>query len=324
MTNSFLYKAGLPVLAIVVPCFNEEEALKPAAQTLLAILEKLIHEESIGADSFVCFIDDGSVDGSWPWLVQEHISQPRIRGLKLSKNFGHQNALMAGLMAVKNRCDIAISIDADLQQDPYSIPEFVKAHLAGADVVFGVRKDRLSDGAFKRTTALAFYGAMSLLGVTTIKNHADYRLLSRRALEALSAYTEPSLFLRAITVQLGFKSAIVYFDVKARSIGESKYTLGKMISLAVQGVTSFSVAPLRWIAMVGLVIFGVTLLMSAYIVFRTLFVGDTVPGWASTTLPIYFLGGVQILCMGVIGEYLAQVLNSVKQRPRYIVEGELF
>lgn len=324
MKNEFPERAKLPVLAIVVPCFNEEKALPPAVQTLLSILDELIQERSIDNESFLYFIDDGSSDGSWQWLIATHQAASRVRGLKLSKNFGHQNALMAGLMAVKNRCDISISIDADLQQDPRSIREFVQAYLAGADVVFGVRKDRNSDGVFKRTTALAFYRLMSMLGVTTIKNHADYRLLSRKALEALSAYTEPALFLRAISVQLGFKSAIVYFDVKERSIGESKYTIGKMLSLAVHGVTSFSVAPLRLIALTGLLIFSATILMSAYILVRALFVGDTVPGWASTTLPIYFLGGIQILCMGIIGEYLAQTLNTVKQRPRYIVEGELF
>jgi glycosyltransferase involved in cell wall biosynthesis len=313
----------LPILAVVVPSYNEEDSLPHAEDKLLEVLDGLVLCGKISSDSFIYFIDDGSVDRSWKLLSEMNLRDGRIKALKLSRNFGHQNALFAGLVSIKDKCDAVISIDADLQQDPNVISDFVDAYINGSDIVYGVRNDRSSDGVSKKVTAIAFYRLMSWMGVTTIKNHADYRLLSRRALAALTEHSEPNLFLRAICTQLGFKSDTVYFDVKAREIGVSKYTLRKMINLALSGIVSFSVSPLRMIAVIGVAIFGVTTLMSAYIFLRTLLIGDTAPGWASTALPIYFLGGIQIMCMGVIGEYLAEVLMTVKRRPRYISEDEL-
>jgi glycosyltransferase involved in cell wall biosynthesis len=313
-----------PVLAVVVPCFNEQESIPEAVETLLAVVDQLVSAGSIAPNSFLYFIDDGSSDASWHMLRSANDHDGRVKALKLSRNFGHQNALLAGLSSIKDRCDVSISIDADLQQDPNSIGDFIKAYKDGADVVFGIRNDRNSDDIFKKNTASIFYRMMSLMGVTIIPNHADYRLLSRKALAALAEYSEPDPFLRAICAQLGFKSGTVYFDVIARKAGVSKYSLSKMLGLAVTGVTSFSVVPLRIIAVLGLLIFGVTVMMSLYVLGRTVFVHDTVPGWASTTLPIYFLGGIQLLCMGIIGEYLAKVLDTVKARPRFISEAELF
>lgn len=324
MDNNSKHDAKPPVLAIAVPCFNEGEVIPSTAARLSEIMGRLKSCGKIAEDSFVYFIDDGSVDGSWQILSRMHSENGQFKALKLSRNFGHQNALFAGLVTIKDKCDIAISIDADLQQDPEVIHEFVECYLNGADIVFGVRNDRDSDGMMKRWTASLFYRLMSWMGVATIRNHADYRLLSKRALNALALHSEPNLFLRAICTQLGFKSEVVRFDVRAREVGVSKYTIRKMINLAVNGITSFSIAPLRMIALLGFMIFGTTTLMSIYIAFRALVVGDTVAGWASTALPIYFLGGIQIMCMGVIGEYVAEVLITVKQRPKYIAETELF
>lgn len=313
-----------PVLAIVVPCFNEQDALPATIDRLSTELALMVEDRLISNESFLYFVDDGSSDLTWSVLRAACVEIGHLAALRLSRNFGHQNALLAGLMSVKGRCDISISIDADLQQDPLAMRDFIVQYKAGAHVVFGVRRDRSSDGRFKKATALSFYRLMNAMGVNTIPNHADYRLLSRRALEILSMYMEPNLFLRAICVQFGFKSAVVEFDVVERIAGKSKYSLSKMLKLAINGITSFSVAPLRLIAVLGTVIFGASGLMGGYILFRSLVVGDTVPGWASITLPIYFLGGVQILCLCVIGEYIAQVLTSVKNRPRYIVEEEVF
>lgn len=324
MIDKSIVRRKSPILAVVVPCYNEEDSIPSAAQKLLDIIKSLVLDGKISADSFIYFIDDGSIDNSWKILSEMNLKDKQIKALKLSRNFGHQNALFAGLVSIKDKCDAAISIDADLQQDPNIIKDFVESYVKGSDIVYGVRKDRGSDGILKKITALSFYRLMSWMGVTTIKNHADYRLLSRRALSALAEYSEPNLFLRAICTQLGFRSDTVYFDVRAREAGVSKYTVRKMINLALNGIVSFSVSPLRMIAVIGVVIFGITTLMSAYIIFRALFVGDTVPGWASTALPIYFLGGIQIMCMGVIGEYLAEVLATVKRRPKYIAEAELF
>jgi len=314
----------LPVLAVVVPCYNEQDALPNTISVLSTVLSEMVQDKLISADSFLYFVDDGSTDFTWALLMSAHAENSQVRGLKLSRNFGHQNALVGGLMSIKGRCDISISLDADLQQDPLAMREFVRQYKSGADIVFGVRRDRDSDSGFKRATALGFYRLMTAMGVKVIPNHADYRLLSRRAMESLGQHKESNMFLRAICAQLGFKSAVVEFDVVERTAGESKYSLSKMLKLAIDGITSFSVAPLRMITIVGSLIFAASALMGLYILFRSLVVGDTVPGWASITLPIYFLGGIQILCLAVIGEYIAQIFTGVKQRPKYIVEEEVF
>jgi glycosyltransferase involved in cell wall biosynthesis len=219
---------------------------------------------------------------------------------------------------------VVVSIDADLQQDPLALPKFVAAYIDGADIVFGVRNDRAADTWLKRSTARAFYSLLRLMGVDVLRNHADYRLLSGRALAVLAEHTEPNPFLRAICSQLGFTTAVVHFDVSERQAGVSKYSLLRMLKLAIEGITSFSVVPLRAVSVLGMLVFGVSAVMGCYVLARALIVGDTVPGWASTTLPIYFLGGVQILSIGIVGEYVAQITVAVKKRPRYVVETELF
>lgn len=313
-----------PVVAIVVPCFNEQESIPDTVRILGDVLDSMVRRNLVSNQSYLYFVDDGSTDASWSLLAALHAKNNSLRALKLSRNFGHQSALLSGLLAVSGRCDAAISIDADLQQDPLIIPNFVERYISGAEIVFGVRNDRASDGWLKKTTALGFYRIMKAMGVAIIPNHADYRLLGRRALAVLEDYAETNIFLRAICAQLGFRTDTVYFDVKERHAGESKYSFAKMMKLAVEGIASFSVVPLRAMAVLGFMIFGLTVVMGFYIAFRALIVGDTVPGWASTTLPIYFIGGIQILCMGIIGEYIAQIVSNVRRRPRYIKERELF
>lgn len=312
-----------PRLAIVVPCFNESESIGYAATELTSIIKGVADEGLISNDSYILFVDDGSADESWAAIESLNRSNPAIKGLKLSKNFGHQAALLAGLHSVSKGCDAAISIDADLQQDPLAIRDFVKEFLNGADIVLGIRNDRNTDGWLKKQTALGFYTLMGMMGVNTVPNHADYRLLSKRALDALSLFPEPSIFLRAMCLELGFRVSTVLFDVKDRQYGETKYSLKKMLRLALNGITSFSVVPLRIVSIIGFILFLFSLGMGCYVAWRTIFIGDTVPGWASTALPIYFIGGVQLLCLGVVGEYVGQIYTTVKNRPRWICEHKL-
>jgi polyisoprenyl-phosphate glycosyltransferase len=315
--------SDLPVLSIVVPCFNEATGLSETINKLKVVLGELIDNRLISSQSFLYFIDDGSTDKTWSVIVASISTSTKICGIRLSRNFGHQNAILAGISSISDRCDLSITIDADLQQDPHAIAAFIAEHSSGADIVFGVRKDRVSDRVIKKTTASIFYRLMLLLGVRIIPNHADYRLLNRKAMKALLLYPEYNLFLRAITVDLGFKQAIVLFDVVDRVAGQSKYTFHKMFALALNGITSFSVAPLRLIAVLGAVIFSISTGMGLYVLYKALFSQDTVPGWASTVLPIYFIGGIQILCLGIIGEYIAQILMNTKNRPRFIIDEEL-
>lgn len=313
-----------PTLALVVPCYDEEACIEETISTLLGVLGGLVTTECIAANSFLFLVDDGSHDRTWELIRTARKRDTRVRGLRLSRNFGHQNALLAGLLRVNEDCDAAISIDADLQQDPETIPEFVNAYRGGAEVVLGVRDDRRTDGWFKRTTAGAFYRLMSMMGVPLVPDHADYRLLGRRALMALTEYRESNLFLRAICLQLGFQQAIVSFSVRARQSGESKYTLAKMLRLAIHGITSTSTVPLRLVALTGLLIFLFSTAMGGYVLYVALLTSNAVPGWASTTLPIYFIGGIQLLCLGVIGEYIGQIIGEVKRRPRFHGVDELY
>lgn len=322
--NSNMYKdVEAPRLAIVLPCFNERDSIRYAATELLVILRKLSEDKQISKDSYLFFVDDGSTDETWAIIEELNKGNNAIKGLKLSRNFGHQAALLAGLTAVTKDCDAAISLDADLQQDPLAIKDFISELRKGSDIVLGVRKDRETDGWLKKKTALGFYALMRAMGVDIVPNHADYRLLSKRAMEALALYHEPNIFLRATCIQLGFRVSSVLFDVKERQYGQTKYSLKKMLRLAVHGITSFSVVPLRIVAIIGFVLFLFSLGMGGYVAWRTLFVGDTVPGWASTILPIYFIGGVQLLCLGVVGEYVGQIYTTVKKRPRWICEQKL-
>lgn len=305
-------------VAIVVPCFNEEAALPHAAATLLEVLDRLQQSGKASPASHVCFVDDGSSDRTWVLIEEYAARDKRVRGIKLSRNHGHQNALLAGLLTVTE--DAVVSIDADLQDDVGVIEQMVDAWSAGNDVVLGVRVDRSADDWRKRLFAESYYRLLKLMGVDVVFNHADYRLLSRRALDALKEYSEVNLFLRGVIPTIGFPTAIVSYERKGRSAGESKYTLRKMLSLAVEGITSFSALPLRIIALLGVIIFLGSLALSTWVVWIRLFSDDVVPGWASSVLPMYFLGGVQLLSIGIVGEYVAKIYMETKRRPRFIVE----
>lgn len=312
-----------PILSIVVPCFNEAETLPDTIHKLCAVIGNLVENGSIDSSSFIYFIDDGSNDATWNLLIDAHKTLPNVKALRLSRNFGHQSALLAGLLDVKDKVDCAISIDADLQQDEAAIPEFIEKYVAGAEIVFGIRKDRSTDSYLKKWSALIFYRLMEYFGTPLIANHADYRLTSKEALNALSQYRENSIFLRGIFPDMGLDSDYVYFDVKDRAHGASKYNVKKMLAFAIHGIASFSVVPLRLITVLGFFIFSISALMGTYILFRGIIIGDTIPGWVSTTLPIYFLGGLQMLSIGVLGEYIGNIYAETKSRPKYVVKDRL-
>jgi glycosyltransferase involved in cell wall biosynthesis len=278
----------------------------------------MVSSARIAPDSQVVFVDDGSRDGTWELIETLASTHALIGGIKLSRNRGHQNALLAGLYTCE--ADVVLSVDADLQDDIQVIPEMLRAYDRGAQIVYGVRDNRSSDGLFKRATALGFYRLMSALGAESVYNHADFRLMSRRAIEALKGFREVNLFLRGMVPLIGFKSAIVYYTRAERFAGESKYPLRRMLALALDAVTSFSVAPLRFITGLGFLVFLMSAVMGAWTLWVKLFTEHAVPGWASTLLPVYLLGGIQIFCIGVIGEYLGRVYQEVKSRPRYIIE----
>lgn len=305
-------------LAIVIPCFNEQEVLFTSAQELLSLLKSMIDAHLIADDSFLLFVDDGSIDMTWVKIKELSENHRACHGLRLSRNFGHQNALLAGLHQV-NGVDMVVSIDADLQDDIGAIKEMVKKYHAGADIVYGVRNNRKVDSSFKRNTALLFYKLMSLMGVETVYNHADFRLMSKRAIDVLKDFKETNLYLRGLIPQIGFRTDVVYYERKERLQGESKYNLKKMIALAWNGVSSMSIKPLRFVTACGFIIFFITMLFSAYALYSYLF-RDTVVGWASIVLPMYFLGGIQLLCIGLIGEYIANIYKEIKNRPRYIID----
>ena len=308
-------------LSIVVPCYNEEAVLPETARRLLALLNDLRASAEVGEGSAVYFVDDGSCDATWQIISDLAATEPQLHGLKLSHNRGHQNALLAGLFTVPG--DVVISIDADLQDDPEAMRAMLTAHRAGAEVVYGVRRQRATDTAFKRVTAEGYYRLLGSLGVEVVFNHADYRLLSRRVIDALAQYGERNLFLRGIIPQLGFDCAAVHYDRAERFAGETKYPLRKMIAFALEGVTSFSAAPLRAITLFGL---GVSLLSFAgglWTLWVRLVDQEGVPGWASTLVPMFFLGGIQLLSLGVIGEYVAKIHLESKRRPRYIIDREV-
>lgn len=305
-------------LGIVIPCFNEEEVLPETALRLTNLLKGLIAEERITPSSHVIFVDDGSSDGTWTLIEELACINPHVTGIKLSRNRGHQNAVLAGLFTAEG--DILVSVDADLQDDIGVIPEMLTQYERGMDVVYGVRKNRSSDSLFKRSTAQGFYRLMRALGAESVYNHADFRLMSRRTIEALKQFREVNLFLRGMVPLVGFKSAIVQYDRSERFAGVSKYPLRKMLGFALDAVTSFSVVPLRLITLTGFVVFTLSAMMVGWSLWVRLFTTETVPGWTSTILPIYFLGGLQILCVGIIGEYLGKLYQEAKARPRYIIE----
>ena len=311
-----------PRLALVVPCFDEEEGIAEVAREIDARLADWVSRGVVAPGSFVCYVDDGSGDGTWELLAERVRRGGAARAVKLSRNFGHQAAVLAGLLRAGEDADCVVSIDADLQQDIGAVEAFVDRYRRGAEVVFGVRRDRSADGRLKRWTGEAFYWLMRRSGVKIVRNHADYRLLSRKAIRALAQYDERNLFLRGLVHELGFRTAEVVFDVRERRAGSSKYDLGRMVSLAVSGITSFSAVPLRLVAGMGFLVTLVSFAMIAYVLLAKL-TGDTVPGWASTVVPIYFIGGVQLLSVGVVGEYVGRVYLEVKRRPTFLVEEEL-
>jgi len=305
-------------LGIVVPCYNEEETLPQTAHVLTDLITRLSASRKIAPESKVFFVDDGSHDATWKMIEALTKSHPQIAGIKLSRNVGHQSALLAGLL--RSDGDVLVSMDADLQDDVSVVDSMLTEYAAGKTIVYGVRRHRDTDSLFKRATAQLFYRLLRMMGARIIDNHADFRLMGRAAIEALRQFEETNLFLRGMIPLLGFPSSIVYYDRSARTAGESKYPLGRMIALALDGITSFSVVPLRLIFFVGFVVFLFSAAMGIWVLLAALFNDMTIPGWASTTLPIYFLGGVQILCIGVLGEYAGKIYREVKRRPRYIVE----
>ncbi len=307
----------------VVPCYNEQEVLPETSKRLLAKLEGLIDKCKISADSRIVFVDDGSRDDTYRIISELHAQDERFCGIKLSRNRGHQNALLAGLMTVKDKCDAAISLDADLQDDIDVIDEFIDKFSEGCDVVYGVRSSRTTDTAFKRTTALAFYKLMLFLGVEMVYNHADYRLMSSRALNALSDFREVNLFLRGIVPLVGFKGATVSYERHERFAGESKYPLKKMLAFAVDGITSFSVKPIRMVFSVGVIIFLCSIAVLIYSLIRWA-MGHTVTGWTTLIISIWALGGIQLLSLGLVGEYIGKIYKEVKARPKFIIDECLF
>ena len=309
-------------LYLVVPCYNEEEVLPETAKRLKEKLEGLMDAGKISPDSRVVFVNDGSKDRTWELITELHRENSIFRGICLSRNRGHQNALLAGLMTVREECDAAISLDADLQDDINAIDEMVDRYLEGYDVVYGVRSSRKKDTFFKRTTAQGFYKLMRAMGVETVYNHADYRLMSRRALEGLSEFREVNLFLRGIVPLVGFRSTTVSYERGERYAGESKYPLKKMLAFAFEGITSLSVKPIRMIAALGVLIFCVSIGMLIYSVIRRLG-GHTVDGWASLAVSIWALGGIQLLAIGVIGEYIGKIYLETKARPTFLIQDYL-
>jgi glycosyltransferase involved in cell wall biosynthesis len=308
-----------PIIGIVSPCYNEEQVLNETINQLHDLIVNLVNKAAISDRSFVALVDDGSKDATWNIIEQRANQSSQIKGLKLAGNVGHQKALLAGLLTFNDEADALISIDADLQDDIGIIGQMIEKYKSGIDIVYGVRKERTTDTFFKRNTAMLFYFLMKKMKTNVIDNHADYRLCSNRVIKALSDFNEVNLFLRGIIPSMGFNKEIVYYDRLERFAGESKYPLRKMLSFAWNGITSFSNYPLKLVSAIGFIIFFICLLLSGYAI-AAIYTGDVVPGWLSTVLPMYFLGGIQLFCFGIIGEYIGKIYSEVKQRPRYIID----
>jgi glycosyltransferase involved in cell wall biosynthesis len=310
-------RASRPRLTIVVPCYNEEAALPETSSCLTAELDEL-ERKALIAEPAIYFIDDGSADRTWSVIERLSAEDARIHGLKLSRNFGQQSAILAGLLTVPG--DVLVSLDADLQDDPAAMGAMIRAYAGGAEIVYGIRRSRQHDSFFKRATAEGYYLLLHRMGVRVVFNHADFRLLSRRVVEVLRSYRETNLLLRGLIPQLGFNSASVYYDRNARCAGESKYPLSKMIALAVTGIASFTEIPLKIITVLGLLVSLFSFGLAAWALAIKFFTPEAVPGWASIVIPLYMLGGIQLLCLGVIGQYMAKIYAETKARPRFIVE----
>lgn len=307
------------VLYLVIPCYNEEEVLPETSKRLTAKLGAMIEMGLISQDSKIVFVNDGSKDHTWQLIRQYHEENPMIQGINLSRNKGHQSALLAGLMTVKEYCDMAISMDADLQDDVDAIEQFVEKYYEGCEVVYGVRSERKTDSFFKRASAQSFYKLMLHMGVEIVYNHADYRLMSRRALDEMEGFKEVNLFLRGIVPLIGFQSDVVTYERHERFAGESKYPLKKMLNFAFDGITSFSVKPIRMVTTLGIIIFAISILMLIYFLI-TWCIGWTVPGWTSIVVSVWAIGGLQLLAIGIIGEYIGKIYMETKARPKFIVQ----
>ena len=310
------------ILYIVVPCYNEEAVLPETAKRLGLKLKKLIEDKIVSDKSRVMFVNDGSKDKTWEIIKALHKDDGIFTGVNLSRNRGHQNALLAGLMTAKDKADVTISMDADLQDDINAADEMLKEYYGGCDIVYGVRSKRKTDTFFKKFTAEAFYRVMNFLGAETVFNHADYRLMSKRALEGLAEFREVNLFLRGIVPMIGYKTSSVYYERTERFAGESKYPLKKMISFALEGITSLSSKPIRYITIIGFLIFAVSILMLINFIVRWA-IGVTVPGWASVICSVWAIGGLIMLSLGIIGEYIGKIYLEAKARPKYIIKEDL-
>lgn len=310
---------NLPILYIVVPCYNEELVLEETTNRLTQILTSLIELNKISEKSSILYVNDGSKDKTWDIIESYNKTRQYVSGVNLAKNVGHQNALMAGLTVAKENCDISISIDADLQDDVNAIKEMVEFYHNGYDIVYGVRRKRATDTFFKKWTALGFYKLMASMGVNSVYNHADYRLMSKRALEFLCQLRERNLFLRGMVPLIGYKTACVYYDRAERFAGESKYPLSKMLNFAIDGITSFSVKPVRLVFFLGLFFLFIALAITAYVLY-SYFQKNTVPGWSSIMISIWFCSGCILLGLGIVGEYIGKIYIEIKDRPRYNIE----
>ena len=304
---------------IVLPCYNEEEVLSETSTRLLKLLDMMLEENLVSDESKIVFVDDGSKDSTWSIIKELSEKNKYVNGIKLAKNAGHQNALFAGLMTVKASADCVISIDADLQDDINVIRDFVLKFREGFDIVYGVRIKRKTDSFFKRNTALFFYKLMKTMGVNIVFNHADYRLMSRRSLEALSEFSEVNLFLRGIVPLVGYTSTNIYYERHERFAGKSKYPLNKMLAFAVEGITSFSITPIRIVTVIGFLFSLISVFVALYGLLSNIF-GYTVSGWTSLIVSIWLIGGIQLLALGLIGEYIGKIYKEVKRRPRFIIE----
>ena len=310
---------GNDILYLVIPCYNEEAVLRETAKQLLEKMNSMFERKMISQESRIMFVNDGSKDKTWEIIEELHAANPIYSGVKLSRNKGHQNALLAGLMTAKEKVDMTISLDADLQDDVDVIDQMVEKYYEGNDVVYGVRSARKTDTFFKKFTAQGFYKVMQAMGVEIVYNHADYRLMSRRALEGLAEFKEVNLFLRGIVPLIGYQSDVVTYERHERFAGESKYPLKKMLAFATDGITSFSIKPIRMITTCGILIFGISILMLLYFLVLH-FTGSTVHGWTSTIVSIWAIGGLQLLAIGIVGEYIGKIYLETKERPKYIIE----
>ena len=311
------------IIWLVIPCYNEQEVLPETSRQLEEIMRGLIKKDKISDKSKIAFVNDGSKDNTWNIITDLHEKNPMFTGINLAHNKGHQNALLAGLMTAKDYADAAISLDADLQDDVGVIEQFIDKFNEGKDIVYGVRSTRATDTVFKRSTAHAFYKLMKAMGADTLQDHADYRLMSKRALEGLAKYKEVNLFLRGIVPMIGYETDVVYYERHERFAGESKYPLKKMLSFAVDGITSCSVKPIRMITSLGTLVFTVSIVMLIYFLIVWL-LGHTVQGWTTIVISLWGIGGLILLSLGIIGEYVGKIYMEVKERPRFIIEKLLY